>query len=138
MRVLLCYGVMITSCDVRKDVVTTDGMTVQARVLIVNCVRPIIAGQAMVLHMHSTSSPCRVSKLLSLLDTKTGKETKSGSKVRVLLQDQAADVELQIENPTCVEVLPCSTSLGRFVLRMNGRMTALGSIKSIPPPQPVC
>lgn len=105
----------------------------QARILIVNCVRPIIAGQAMVLHIHSTSSPCRVSKLLSLLDNKTGKVTRSAPTVRMLLQDQAADVELQIENPTCVEVLPCSTSLGRFVLRMNGRMTALGSVRSVEP-----
>jgi elongation factor 1 alpha-like protein len=87
----------------------------------------------MVLHMHSTSSPCRVSKLLSLLDTRTGKVTKSAPTVRMLLQDQAAEVEIQIENPICVEVLPCSTSLGRFVLRMNGRMIALGTITSIIP-----
>lgn len=103
----------------------------QARVLIVNCVRPIIAGQAMVLHIHSTSSPCRVSKLLTLLDNKTGKVTRSAPTVRMLLQDQAADVELNIESPTCVDLLPCSTSLGRFVLRMNGKMTALGSVRAV-------
>jgi translation elongation factor EF-1alpha len=99
---------------------------------VVNCVRPIIAGQAMQLHVHSCSTPCRISKLLSLLDNKTGNAVKRYPAVRMLTQDQAADVELTIDTPTCMEVLPCGTSLGRFVLRMNGRMTALGSVRVIP------
>ena len=59
----------------------------------------------MQLHMHACSSPCRISKLLSLLDNKSGKPTKSFPAVRMLLQDQAADVELTLENPMCMEVL---------------------------------
>jgi len=84
----------------------------------------------MVLHMHCTSSPCRISKLVELIDSKTGKGLKRGPAFRFLLKDQVAQVELELESALCMEVL-AGTCLNRFVLRMNGLIVAIGSIQDV-------
>lgn len=101
----------------------------QARVLIVDCPRPIIPGQRMVLHMHFTSAPCRISKLVELQD-KAGGVIKSGPALRFLLKDQIACVEMELDSAVCMEVLP-GTCLNRFVLRMNGLIVAIGNIQTV-------
>lgn len=98
--------------------------------LVVDCPRPIIPGQRMVLHMHCTSTPCRISQLVELQDPKTGGVMKAGPALRFLLKDQVACVELVLDSALCMEVL-AGTCLNRFVLRMNGLIVAIGNIQKV-------
>eukprot|EP00892_Ulva_mutabilis_P005079 jgi/Ulvmu1/2943/UM149_0026.1 len=100
------------------------------KVLVVDCPRPIIPGQRMVLHMHCTSSPCHILKLVEMMDSKTGKAVKRGPTFRFLLKDQVARIELELDNGVCMEVL-AGTCLNRFVLRMNGMIVAIGNIQEV-------
>lgn len=84
----------------------------------------------MVLHMHTTSSECRVTKLVELQNPKTGAMAKGGPVLRFLLKDQVACVEVHLERPLCMEVL-AGTCLNRFVLRMNGVIVAIGNVQKV-------
>lgn len=104
---------------------------VQARIYVVHAPRPLLPGQAAVLHMHACSTPCRIAALVSQLDMKTGAVKQSGHRCRFLLQEQAAVVDLQLDESLCVECLPGSSPLSRLVLRIGGAMVAMGTVLEV-------
>lgn len=105
--------------------------SVQARILVVDVPRPIIPGTSAVLHMHARAVPCRISLLEALLDLKTGAIKKRGPAFRVLLKDQAALVELTLDEELCVECAEGHSCLSRLVLRIGGGMVALGTALAV-------
>ena len=96
-----------------------------------NVPRPLIPGQAAVLHIHSSATVCRFSKLMALLDPKTGAVKKSGPSFRVLLKDQAAVVELELDDEVCAECLEGQSCLKRLVLRIGGAVVAVGTLQEV-------
>ena len=104
----------------------------QAQLLVVNTPgRPMIPGQSAVLHVHSTSSACRITKLISLLDARTGSVVKSGPALRFLLKDQMAVVQIDLDDVVCMEASKHSSSLKRVVLRIGSTVVALGMLTEV-------
>ena len=99
--------------------------------MVVNAPRPLIPGQAAVCHLHATATPCTIARLEALLDTKTGAVKKSGPAFRVLLKDQVAVVELELEQEVCCEVAAGQSSLKRVVLRIGGVVVAVGALQDV-------
>lgn len=94
-----------------------------------NVPRPLIPGQSAVLHLHSTATACRFSRLVALLDPKTGAVRKSGPAFRVLLKDQMALVELDLDDEVCAECVEGQSCLKRLVLRIGGIVVAVGTLQ---------
>jgi translation elongation factor EF-1alpha len=84
-----------------------------------------------VLHVHSSATACRFSRLMSLLDGKTGAVAKRGPAFRVLLKDQMAVVELTMEDEVCMEALAGQSCLKRIVLRIGGAVVAVGTLLEV-------
>lgn len=104
----------------------------QAQLLVVNTPgRPIIPGQHGVLHVHSTATACRISKLVALLDAKTGAVAKRGPGFRVLLKDQMAVVEISLDEEVCMEAMTGQSCLKRLVLRIGGVVVAVGTMQEV-------
>jgi hypothetical protein len=108
-----------------------DRLCLQVRILVVHVPRPLIPGQSAVLHMHATASTCRIRALVALLNLKTGAIVKGGPAFRVLLKDQAAIVDLDIDEEVCVECVEGQSCLSRLVLRMGGAMVASGTVLAV-------
>jgi translation elongation factor EF-1alpha len=103
-----------------------DDLVMQARIVVISVSRPIIPGQGAVLHMHAVSIPCRITKLLALLDKVTGAVQKSWPSLRTLGQDKAADVVLELDHPVCFDPWSECSVLHRLVLRIGDVVAAVG------------
>ncbi|WOG82998.1 hypothetical protein DCAR_0102171 [Daucus carota subsp. sativus] len=101
----------------------------ELKVLILDVTTPILAGSQLEFHVHHAKEAARVVKILSLLDSKTGKVTKKAP--RCLLSKQSAVVEVVTQETVCVEEFSSSKSLGRVFLRSEGRTVAVGVITRI-------
>jgi elongation factor 1 alpha-like protein len=81
------------------------------------------------LHAHAAREEGSVSKLIGLVDSKTGEQSKK--KPRVLLKGQSAVVEVSASRPMCLELYADCRALGRLVLREGGQTIAVGIIVKI-------
>lgn len=102
----------------------TGPLRSQARILVLNVPHPIIPGQRAVLHMHAIDVPCRIAKLLALVDKSTGAASTSG--LRMLRQGQAANVELQLDERVSFDSWSACAMLNRLVLRIGHVVAAVG------------
>ena len=90
---------------------------------------PILIGASIVLHHYANSVDAKVSKLCSLIDKKTGDETKKDP--RCLTREQTALVEITVKNPICVERYVDFKSLGRVQIRRDGATIGLGVVMEV-------
>ncbi|KAG5541084.1 hypothetical protein RHGRI_021088 [Rhododendron griersonianum] len=86
----------------------------------------VMAGE---FHIHHAREAARVVKILSLLDSRTGKVTKKAP--RCLLAKQSAVVEVALQEAVCVEEFSTCKALGRVFLRALGRTIAVGVVTRI-------
>ncbi|XAR71174.1 Protein-synthesizing GTPase [Bertholletia excelsa] len=90
---------------------------------------PILIGSQLEFHIHHVKEAMRVVRILSLLDSKTGKVIKKAP--RCLLAKQSAVIEVALQGEVCVEEYSKCKALGRVSLRVLGRTVALGVVTRI-------
>ncbi|XP_051116979.1 uncharacterized protein LOC127241802 isoform X2 [Andrographis paniculata] len=102
----------------------------ELKILVLDTPTPIVIGSQLEFHLHHVKEAVKVTKILSLLDPKTGKTTKKSP--RVLLAKQNAEVEVVLQGGcVCVEEYSNCRALGRVFLRSLGRTIALGVVTRI-------
>ncbi|CAN1341435.1 HBS1-like protein [Linum perenne] len=101
----------------------------ELKVLALELPIPILNGSQLEFHIHHAQEAGRVAKIVSLLDPKTGKETKRSP--RCLLSKQSAVIEVVLNGAVCVEEFSNSRALGRAFLRASGRTIAVGIVTRI-------
>jgi len=90
---------------------------------------PLIKGERVNLHINLVKCSALISKIIALLDKKTGEPTKKNP--RCLLSGQMAKVEITCERPVCLELFENYPTYGRFTVREKGESIASGKITEI-------
>ncbi|XP_004252232.1 uncharacterized protein [Solanum lycopersicum] len=101
----------------------------ELKILLLDIAVPILIGSQLEFHVHHVKEAARVVRILSLLDPKTGKETKKSP--RCLLAKQNAIIEVVLQGIICVEEHSKCKGLGRVSLRASGRTIALGLVTRV-------
>ncbi|KAK7359161.1 hypothetical protein VNO77_01109 [Canavalia gladiata] len=101
----------------------------ELKVLVLDGASPILIGAQIEFHIHHAKEPARVSRILSILDPKTGKVTKKSP--RCLTTKQSAVIEVILHKPVCVVEFSSCKALGRVSLRSLGRTIAVGLVTRI-------
>ncbi|TKY60095.1 HBS protein [Spatholobus suberectus] len=101
----------------------------ELKVLVLDGVSPILVGAQLEFHIHHAKEPARVSRILSVLDPKTGKVTKKSP--RCLTAKQSAVIEVILHESVCVVEFSSCKALGRVSLRSLGRTVAVGIVTRI-------
>ncbi|XP_038700327.1 HBS1-like protein isoform X1 [Tripterygium wilfordii] len=101
----------------------------ELKILVLEIATPILIATQLEFHMHHAKDAARVTRILSLLDPKTGKEKKKGP--RCLLAKQNAIIGVILNEPVCVEEFSNCRALGRVCLRALGRTVALGIVTRV-------
>lgn len=87
---------------------------------------PILPGLHVSLHAHAVRESGQISKLVSIINNKTGDVIKS--KPRCLIRGQTAIVEIDASRSICIEAYSRMRSLGRITVRESGRTIAVGIV----------
>uniref|UniRef100_A0A1U7W417 HBS1-like protein n=1 Tax=Nicotiana sylvestris TaxID=4096 RepID=A0A1U7W417_NICSY len=114
-------------CHPEYPVAVTNHL--ELKILILDIAVPILIGSQLEFHVHHAKEAARVVRILSLLDPKTGKETKKSP--RCLLAKQNAIIEVVLQGMICVEEHSKCKALGRVSLRASGRTVALGLVTRV-------
>lgn len=101
----------------------------ELKILTLDGATPILTGSQLEFHIHHAKEAARVVKILSLLDSRTGKVTKKAP--RCLLAKQSAVVEVALQEAVCVEEFSTCKALGRVFLRVLGRTIAVGVVTRV-------
>ncbi|XP_015070217.1 HBS1-like protein isoform X2 [Solanum pennellii] len=101
----------------------------ELKVLILDNGIPIVIGSQLEFLVHHAKEAARVVRILSLLDPKTGKETKKSP--RCLLAKQNAMIEVVLQGMVCIDEHANCKALGRVSLRSSGRTVALGLVTRV-------
>jgi len=89
----------------------------------------IMAGYTPVLDCHTAHVACKFSKLIALMDKRTGKKVEDDPKF--VKSGQACIVEITPTKPLCVEAFSEYPPLGRFAVRDMRKTVAVGVIKAV-------
>ncbi|KAL9338611.1 hypothetical protein Peur_067626 [Populus x canadensis] len=101
----------------------------ELKVLVLDLEIPLVIGSQLEFHGHHAKEAARVVKIISVLDSKTGKVTKKAP--RRLTSKQSAVIEVLLDGPVCMEEFTNCRALGRVFLRTSGKTIALGIITRI-------
>jgi len=123
--------------DIRRGMVAGDSKSdpplkvanFEAQVIVLDHPNRIMAGYTPVLDCHTAHIACKFSKLLTLIDKRTGKKVEDNPKF--IKSGQASIVEMIPTKPMCVEAYSEYPPLGRFAVRDMRKTVAVGVIKSI-------
>lgn len=120
------FGVGDILCDPQHPIPVVRKF--RAKLVVFQPPRPILKGDSMILHMHSISAQCHVSRLRSIVD-KSGNVTQK--KPRMLPHKCTAIVDVRLDRPLCMDVFEESAQFGRFLLRTNSKSAAAGIVTSL-------
>ncbi|PIA33085.1 hypothetical protein AQUCO_04200088v1 [Aquilegia coerulea] len=101
----------------------------ELKVLMLDVAVPVLVGSQMEFHIHHSKEAARVVKILSLLDSKTGKVSKKAP--RCLTAKQSALIEVMLDGAVCVEEFANCRALGRVFLRAYGKTAAVGIVTRV-------
>ncbi|KAK1419992.1 hypothetical protein QVD17_29482 [Tagetes erecta] len=101
----------------------------ELKILVLDVQTPILIGSQLEFHIHHAKEVAKVAKIVSLLDSKTGKVTKKSP--RCLLAKQSAIVEVMLQGEVCVDEFSRSRALGRVFLRSSGTTVAVGVVTRV-------
>ncbi|XP_057516565.1 uncharacterized protein LOC130797815 isoform X2 [Amaranthus tricolor] len=101
----------------------------ELKILVLDVKIPILIGSQLEFHIHHAKEAARVVKIVSLIDPKTGKETKKAP--RCLLAKQRAVIQVALQGAVCVEDFSNCKALGRVFLRSSGRTIAVGVVTQV-------
>lgn len=103
---------------------------IKAQIFLLPALRmPLVAGQQLTFHMHHLEEPCNITKLLRVINSKTGR-TKI-RRPRCLLRKQTASVRIKFLRRLPLELFKDHRRLGRFMLRYAGTTVAAGVVNKI-------
>ncbi|ANB15690.1 ribosome dissociation factor GTPase HBS1 [Sugiyamaella lignohabitans] len=137
----ILLSVPATSIDLDKvsvgDVLANQDSNIESvhkftsRIVVFDVARPLLPGTKVLLHRGRTNEPCKISRLVSILDKSTGTPIKK--KPRFLSSGQTATVDIELEGDQTIPLDTFSNSkeLGRFVLRKGGSTIAAGVVDSL-------
>lgn len=91
----------------------------------------IAAGYTPVLHVHTSTTPCRFDALLKKINPRTGETIEEEPKF--IKQGDSALVKFKPLKPVVIEKYSEIPQLGRFAIRDMGRTIAAGIVKDIKP-----
>lgn len=114
-------------CGVKKPVKASR--VFQAQLVILETKNIICAGYGAVLHLHSITEEVSLTKLLHLIDKKTGRKSKRPPPF--IKKGQKVIVELETTGVVCMEPFSDYPQLGRFTLRDEGKTVAIGKITKV-------
>lgn len=100
-----------------------------AHIMVLDVVIPLLHGQNVTLHAHAASCTGTISRLIALVNPKSGEITRE--RPRCLMKGQAAMVEIIPALPMPVEMFSSCQALGRVALRDAGRTLAVGTITKV-------
>lgn len=103
--------------------------SLELKILVLDTKTPILVGSQVEFHVHHAKEAARVAKIVSLLDPKTGKVSKSSP--RILKAKQSAIIEVVLEEAVCVEEFSKCRALGRAFLRSSGNTIAVGVVTRV-------
>ncbi|OAY72742.1 HBS1-like protein [Ananas comosus] len=103
--------------------------SLELKIVVLDIVTPILVGSQVEFHIHHAKEAARVTKIVSLLDQKTGKVSKSAP--RVLKSKQNAVIVVALEGAVCVQEYSTCRALGRAFLRSSGNTIAVGIVTRI-------
>ncbi|XP_076893046.1 uncharacterized protein LOC143544963 isoform X1 [Bidens hawaiensis] len=101
----------------------------ELKILVLDIQTPILSGSQLEFHIHHAQEVAKVAKIVSLLDSKTGKVTKKSP--RFLLAKQSAVIEVALGGAVCVDEFSSSRALGRVFLRSSGTTVAVGVVTRV-------
>ncbi|XP_050218467.1 uncharacterized protein LOC126669143 isoform X2 [Mercurialis annua] len=101
----------------------------ELKVLVLDFATPILIGSQLEFHLYHTKEAARVTRIISLLDPKTGKVIKKAP--RCLTPKQHAVIEVDLHAPICVLEFSNCKAIGRVSLRVLGRTIALGVVTKV-------
>uniref|UniRef100_A0A7N1A0I2 Tr-type G domain-containing protein n=1 Tax=Kalanchoe fedtschenkoi TaxID=63787 RepID=A0A7N1A0I2_KALFE len=101
----------------------------ELKILVLNIVTPILMGSQVEFHIHHVKEAAVVSRIVSVLDSKTGKVTRKSP--RCLVAKQSAVVEVLLSQAICVEEFSKCRALGRVFLRSSGTTLAVGVVSRV-------
>ncbi|KAI9291646.1 hypothetical protein K502DRAFT_357513 [Neoconidiobolus thromboides FSU 785] len=103
--------------------------TFRAQLVIVETKNIICAGYGAILHLHSITEEVSLTKLLHLIDKKTGRKSKRPPPF--IKKGQKVIAELETTGVVCMEAFADYPQLGRFTLRDEGKTVAIGKITEV-------
>ncbi|PKA53018.1 Elongation factor 1-alpha C [Apostasia shenzhenica] len=106
------------------DFPVTVASDLELRILVLDIKMPILIGSHVEFHIRHAKVAARVAKIVSLLDQKKGKTSKSTP--RLLIARQSAVIQVSLERPVCVAEFSGCRALGRAFLRASGITIAAG------------
>ena len=101
----------------------------EVEVVVLDVVIPVLQGQQVTVHAHAARDSGYISKLVALLDGKTGKVTKV--RPRCLLKGQTARIEVVPSRPLPLELYSTYKALGRVALRDGGKTVCVGIVTAV-------
>jgi len=101
----------------------------QAAIGILDHKNIISAGYEAVLHIHTAIEEITLTKMLHLVEPKTGRISKRP--LQFLKKGQQGIVEIETAGALCVETFADSPQMGRFTIRDEGNTVAIGKITKL-------
>ncbi|KAH7297984.1 hypothetical protein KP509_25G022100 [Ceratopteris richardii] len=101
----------------------------EVKVLLLETSGPLLRGSQVIIHCHHAKEPAKITKLVSLLDQKG--QAIPNKKLRCLLANQRAVIEVKPERGICLEEYSRYKALGRISLRDAGKTLAVGIVTRI-------
>ncbi|KAI0242555.1 translation termination factor GTPase eRF3 [Massospora cicadina] len=114
-------------CGIKKPVKASK--LFEALLVILETKNIICAGYGAVLHLHSSTEEVSITKLLHLIDKKTGRRSKRPPPF--VKKGQKVIAELETTGIVCMEAFSEYPQLGRFTLRDEGKTIAIGKITKV-------
>ncbi|XP_038971060.1 HBS1-like protein isoform X3 [Phoenix dactylifera] len=111
------------------DLPVTVASSLELKILVLDIVTPILVGSQVEIHIHHAKEAARVTKILSLLDQKSGKVSRNAP--RILTARQSAIIEVALDGTVCVEEFSVCRALGRAFLRASGSTIAVGIVTRV-------
>ena len=81
------------------------------------------------IHVHAAAEAAQISRLVSVLNPKSGEVMKA--RPRALTKGQTAVLEVTTSRPVCLELYTNFRALGRIPIRDGGRTIAVGVVMSL-------
>ncbi|KAG0503755.1 hypothetical protein HPP92_003827 [Vanilla planifolia] len=125
---------LMTGCVLcHPDFPVAMATKLELKILVLDISMPIIAGSQVEFYVHHVKEAARVVRIVSLLDQKTGKISKTAP--RVLKSKQSAIIEVDLDAAVCVEEFARCKALGRVFLRSLGNTVAVGIVTKVLEPK---
>lgn len=111
------------------DYPVNTASSLELKILVLEIKTPILIGSQVEFHIHHVKTVAKLVRVLSLVDQKSGNQSKRIP--RFLTAKQSAIIEVSLDEAVCVEEFSRCRTLGRVFLRAAGNTVAVGIVTRI-------